>query len=201
MLTPKMRNTLESVFRGRAFDRYGSYEFDIIAGECPDGSMHANDDNLLTELVESPEDLSARVVGTDLNNYAMPMLRYDLNDFAAWGGPTCSCGRGLSVLSRLEGRVSDIFVSRDGRHVNGLSTGIYIEDISAIRKFQLIQKEHELFHLYCVVDQPLKEDDFRSFRGKLKEFFGPQTVLTWEVVKEIRRTEGGKYKFYISELA
>jgi phenylacetate-CoA ligase len=41
-----------------------------------------------------------RVVVTPLNNFAMPLIRYELGDTAEVGAP-CACGRGLPVLTRI----------------------------------------------------------------------------------------------------
>ena len=41
---------------------------------------------------------SGRVMATDLNSFAMPLVRYDINDYVVLGGP-CSCGRGLAVIN------------------------------------------------------------------------------------------------------
>jgi phenylacetate-coenzyme A ligase PaaK-like adenylate-forming protein len=46
---------------------------------------------------------TGRVVATSLNNFAMPLIRYETGDTAEVGAP-CPCGRGLPVLTRIMGR-------------------------------------------------------------------------------------------------
>jgi len=199
-LSPAVRTTLERVFQGTVFNRYGSTEVEIIASECPHHSMHTNDDNLLIELVDTPDGDLAKVVITDLHNYAMPLIRYDLNDYARWADRPCACGRGLAVFSRLDGRTSDLFKTKDNRLVTGLSLGPDVEKIIGVQLFQLIQKEHTAFHLFCVADRALNPGDLEGFHARLKKSFGPETLFTWEIVEEIPRTAGGKHKFYLSEV-
>ena len=46
---------------------------------------------------------TGRVVLTDLHNFTMPLIRYEIGDYAEVG-PPCACGRGLPVLARILGR-------------------------------------------------------------------------------------------------
>ena len=49
-----------------------------------------------------PEE-AGRVVVSDLHNFAMPLIRYEIGDYAA-PGEACPYGRGLPVLRRVLGR-------------------------------------------------------------------------------------------------
>ena len=53
------------------------------------------------------------MVITGLRNYAMPLIRYQVDDYAELG-EACDCGRGLPVLKRILGRVQDIWVLPTG---------------------------------------------------------------------------------------
>ena len=46
---------------------------------------------------------TGRVVLTDLHNFATPLIRYEIGDYAEAAGP-CPCGRGLPVATRLRGQ-------------------------------------------------------------------------------------------------
>lgn len=56
---------------------------------------------------------AGRVVITGLRNYAMPLIRYQVDDYAELD-EACDCGRGLPVLKRILGRVKDIWVLPTG---------------------------------------------------------------------------------------
>src|SRR6202012_3802852 len=55
-----------------------------------------------------------RLVLTDLCNFGMPMIRYEINDYAEVGA-LCDCGRGLPVLTRIMGRRRNMALDPDGR--------------------------------------------------------------------------------------
>jgi phenylacetate-CoA ligase len=54
-----------------------------------------------------------RVVATPLHNVAMPLLRYELDDYAEVG-QACACGRGLPVIRRILGRRQNMLRLPDG---------------------------------------------------------------------------------------
>jgi phenylacetate-CoA ligase len=63
------------------------------------------------------------VVVTTLHNFATPLIRYDIGDYAAIGEP-CTCGRGLPVLTRILGRVRNMLaLPNDEPHYADLNSG------------------------------------------------------------------------------
>jgi hypothetical protein len=67
--------------------------------------MHVCAESFFVELLDeagepAPQGELGRVVLTSLHNFAMPLIRYDIGDLAAFG-PACSCGRGLPALLRF----------------------------------------------------------------------------------------------------
>lgn len=82
---------------------YSAAETGYMALQCPDHPHHhVLAENCLLELLDEAGQPAAagRVVVTPLHNFAMPLLRYDLGDRAAFG-PPCACGRTLPVLTRI----------------------------------------------------------------------------------------------------
>ncbi|MFQ5910686.1 MAG: hypothetical protein ACE5IJ_08225, partial [Thermoplasmata archaeon] len=60
-------------------------------------------------------DEPAEMVVTDLSNRAMPLIRYQLKDVGVPSCEPCPCGRGLPLLSFVEGRTDDLVVLPTGR--------------------------------------------------------------------------------------
>ena len=63
----------------------------------------------------------SRVVISTLHNFAMPLLRYDIGDFAEVGDD-CPCGRRLPVLKRILGRQRNLLCLPSGQRrcaING----------------------------------------------------------------------------------
>ena len=88
---------------------YTCQEAGYLALQCPDyPHFHVQSENVLLEVVDDvgqpcgPGEVG-RVLITSLNNFATPLIRYELGDYAEVGAP-CPCGRGLPVLKRIMGR-------------------------------------------------------------------------------------------------
>ena len=80
-------------------DVYSSEEAGYIASQCERGRYHVQAEGVLVEIVDDAghacaAGVSGRVLVTTLQNFAMPLIRYDIGDYAAFGEP-CPCGRGL----------------------------------------------------------------------------------------------------------
>ena len=56
------------------------------------------------------------MVITDLHNFAMPLIRYEIGDYAE-AGDLCPCGRGLPVITRIVGRVHNMLTLPSGEQV------------------------------------------------------------------------------------
>ncbi len=122
-LDEKTRRLLERAFAAKVFDFYGLTEMGLVAWECPaHAGYHVSDDSIIVEYLPlSGAEGSSRPAGphrmvmTNLNLYSMPLIRYDSGDVGV-AQPTerCRCGRGLSRLDRVEGRVVDTIKLRSG---------------------------------------------------------------------------------------
>lgn len=90
-------------------DSYSSEEGGYLAIQCPDHDVyHVQSENVLLEIVGddgrpcAPGEVG-RVLVTSLHNFATPLVRYELGDYAE-AGAACACGRGLPVITRIPGR-------------------------------------------------------------------------------------------------
>lgn len=129
MSTEQERAALARGLGLRVVNEYGCSEVDIIAFECEQGNMHLQSENVLLQVNPGSglSDREGQAVVTDLNNLAMPLVRYTLGDWVALGGNSCACGRGLPLLSRVEGRSRDRFIQTvdgSGIHITEVVAGI-----------------------------------------------------------------------------
>ena len=114
-LAPQARNFIENVFSTKVTDVYDSWEFGRIAWECKahDG-LHISSDSFILEIIKDNKPIKngqiGNVVITDLNNYAMPFIRYDMGDLAVKVSRKCRCGVNFPLLSKIVGRKDDYLV-------------------------------------------------------------------------------------------
>ena len=108
-LSQEVRDACREQWGVPVTDTYSSQELGYLAIQCPTAERyHVMSELFLVEILDEEgrpcgAGETGRVVATDLHNYGMPLLRYDLGDYAQVGEP-CPCGRGLPVLDRVVGR-------------------------------------------------------------------------------------------------
>jgi phenylacetate-CoA ligase len=133
-----------SVLGARVTDTYSSQEVGAIAIQCPEsGLYHLQAESLIVEVLRDDGHACAageigRVVVTDLHNFATPLLRYDLGDYAEVAG-ACSCGRGLPTLRRIIGRERNLVRLPTGQRFWPFVGYPRFAEVAKVLQYQVIQ--------------------------------------------------------------
>lgn len=118
MLFDNQKALIEEAFQTKVVNEYGCTETGIIAMKCPKGKMHIMADNLLVEVVKDGRPAldgeEGELLITELYGLLAPLIRYRVGDRGVISRTPCSCGRGLPVLERLTGRVTDVILCQNG---------------------------------------------------------------------------------------
>ena len=206
-LYPKMKELIESVFKTKVYNRYGSRESNAIACSCEkDEGLHLNVLHNYIEILNNKfEPCKAGEVGnvyvTTLSNYVMPLIRYNIGDLAVPAeNEQCSCGRGLPLIKKVVGRSSSMIRTEKGIFDGtALTTCFYF--FNSIKKYQLIQKKTDYIIIKVVIDnKDLWNNNKIELDSKLKRILGEDVKIDFEAVKEIKPTKSGKYLYIISEV-
>ena len=153
---PFQREVMERVFGCPVFNTYGSREFMLIASECEKHEgLHVNVENLIVEIVKEDgtyarEGETGRIIITDLHNYGMPFIRYEIGDLAVFTERRCSCGRGLPIIEDVVGRSLDMIKTPEGKIVPGEFFPHLMKEFKEILKFQVIQETLENLRIRMV---------------------------------------------------
>ncbi len=198
---------IEEVFQCNVTNRYGCEEVSLIACQCErHAGLHVNADGLYVEILRpdgSPCEPGkpGRVVVTDLLNHAMPILRYEVGDMACWAGRDCSCGRGLPLLEKIEGRVADYVVTPNGEWVSGISlTDHFNTRIPGVIQMQIVQEALDQFTFRIVRGADFGPQSQERICALVAEHFGPEAVYECKFVDHIPQEPSGKYRFCISKV-
>lgn len=193
-----VRDRVQKLLGLKIEDNYSSSEVGCIAIQCPEsGLYHIMAENLIVEILDKdgndckPGEIG-RVVVTDLHNYAAPVIRYDLGDYAEVG-EQCTCGRHLPTLKRIIGRERGLFVKADGSKF--WPRGGYRNITSfKVRQFQMIQHALDDIEYRMVTDEPLTpEQEKEAIESIEKVFEMPGTVRIVRYENEIPLING-KYE-------
>ena len=203
------RKTIEEAFGVKVLNSYRTREAGSIAQECEkqDG-MHINSDGLYIELVDDEEDPSTgqsvgKIVITDLWNYGMPLIRYDIGDYGSFLQGQCTCGRVLPRLGHIAGRVADTLVTPTNRRVSAMSLVLYLVDEAPglVGQVQVVQDAIDHLIIRTTKDPPVTEEIKKYQLNSIHTLFGEEMRVTFEEVDRIDREPTGKYRFVISRLS
>lgn len=204
-LTGNMREATREILKVEIADTYSSQELGIIAMQCPEsGLYHAMAESHIIEVLDEhghpclPGQVG-RVVITDLHNFATPLIRYQIGDYAE-AGPACTCGRGLPTLKRIAGRERNMLLLPEGRrHWPLVGFGQY-RDIAPIRQYQLIQRNLETIEIRLVADNPLSAGQEARLGELVRASLGFAFQLQFVYFPdEIPRSSSGKFEEFICE--
>jgi phenylacetate-CoA ligase len=187
-------------------DGYGSREGGFISHECPGGSMHVIDQNVIVEYLRGDKPVGpgedGEIVLTHLDNWAMPFIRYRTGDVAQFDTRTCQCERNLSTMKKLQGRTTDFIVSPDGRWQHGLSLIYVIRDIPGVADFKIIQEAVDEIKVLLKIHETLFPEEGKSqIVEGFKKRMGQMVNVDIEMVDEIKKDASGKYRYVASKVA
>ena len=201
MLHPHYRALAEDVFRTKVYNRYGGREVGLIAMECKEGRMHINCRDIYLE-IDSPNPYTqpGEILITQLNNYAMPFIRYRIGDIGILSDELCLCGNQLPILDDLLGRTTATFRTRTGTLVHGGYFTQKFYGVDGVSQFQIIQESLKHCVLKLVINERWTEAARRYLVQSIQRGLGGDVIVTVEFVEEIPLPTSGKREFTISKL-
>jgi len=206
VLSEEKRRVIEKAFGCPVFNFYGSREINNVAAECPaQNGLHANALARYIEIVDDagnpvPPGVPGRILLTDLTNYYMPFLRYEIEDIGSWKRQPCSCGRQFPLLERVWGRSSDFIVTPEGKLIHSVFFTHLFYDMPEVVLFQVNQKDLQDIRVYLVLRPGVKEYPQGLLRERLRQAFGPAVAFNIQVVPKIERPPSGKHRFTVSSV-
>jgi phenylacetate-CoA ligase len=203
VVTPQTRAVCREVWGLPVVDFYSCKETNILALQCPDNEhYHVQSERVIVEILDEHDrpckpGETGRVVVTDLHNYAMPIIRYELGDFAVVGEP-CSCGRTLPVLDSILGRARNMLTRPSGERFWPRGGFSEIAEHPSIRQLQFIQHSVDVIEIKLVVSEPLDADSETRIRDIAKRNLGDEFEFRLSYVESIPRSAGGKFEDFMS---
>ncbi len=204
-LAPDVRDLCRRAWNAPLADVYSAQEVGYIALQCPRFEhYHVQAENLLVEILDAdnkPCKLGeiGRVVVTSLHNFAMPLIRYDIGDYAE-AGDVCPCGRGLPVLKHVAGRLRNMLTLPDGRQRWPSFPSHEWSRAAPVTQLQMVQKSRDLIILRVAAPRSLTTGEEAALIAALQTCLKHPFAMQIERVPEISRGPGFKFEEFISEL-
>ena len=209
-LSPESRKRIEEAFGCKVYDKYGAREFaGGLAYQCSEqNGYHIVAECGIIEIVDNegknvkPGQLGTVLI-TELNNYALPLIRYKLGDFAMAMDPniTCKCGRGLPLMGNIDGRIQATILGTKKQMVPGsFFARLFANYDYAIRQFQVVQSEFGKITVRIVKAHRYDKSVLDTVLGEIRKHLGEDIVVNIEFVDIIPLGRTGKRHHSISQL-
>jgi phenylacetate-CoA ligase len=206
-LSLSIRTDAQAAFKAKVTDCYSSQELGYMALQCPEsGLYHTMAEGILAEVLNDSGEPCAegeigRVTVTDLHNFATPLVRYDIGDFAEVG-PRCPCGRGFPTWTRIVGRERNLVLMPDGSRHWPVTGFIRCRDVAPILQYQLVQRSRDAIDARLVVERTLSIAEEDHLRELFHSCIGyPFRLQLSYVDGRIPHGPSGKFDEFVCEVA
>ncbi len=204
------RKRIEEAFGCKVYDKYGAREFaGGLAYQCSEqDGYHVVAECAIIEILDKegrqvkPGEVG-EVVITELNNYALPLIRYKLGDFAVAvdGAKQCKCGRGLPLMGNVEGRIQATILGTKKQMIPGTFFARLFSNYDyAIRQFQVVQSEFGRITVKIVKANRYDEQVLKNVLMEIKKHLGDDINVDVEFVEVIPLGRTGKRHHSVSHL-
>jgi phenylacetate-CoA ligase len=191
LLTKEVRTFMRDVFGCDIYEEYGSAEFIHLAFECPHDGYHISSDSVVLEFLKDGQEVSPGEEGTvhvtSLVNYAMPFIRYNLNDIAVPYEGVCACGRGLPLMKLVVGKDEDFFVLPSGKRVGPRLVMPLFEMAHGIKEFRMIQEKKDVITVDMVPGSTFTEKERDNLKQALLTVMGEPVEIVFNSCDTIPR--------------
>lgn len=138
---------------------------------------------------------------SNLTNRATVLLNYRLGDIVTLGESSCSCGRSLPTIERIDGRSDDLITLAGGDPLHALAVLEKLQGVAGVVQVQVVQETLGRFLIRAIgTSISARESAAAELVANLRSVVGHAEVsVDW--VEDLPRSSGGKVKAVISNCA
>lgn len=205
MPPPDLPGLARSAWGASFVSTYSSMELGPMASRCPEHDHYLVHAPVvyLEVLREDGEPCRpgeiGRVVATSLHNLAMPLIRYELGDYAEVGA-RCPARPGWPALNRIAGRYRNMLRDPDGRVSWPSFPGELWLDVAPIRRLRLVQTALSRIEVEYVMERDLSSAEMARLRDALVERLRYPFDIGFARHERLERAPGEKFEDFVSRV-
>jgi phenylacetate-CoA ligase len=197
------RDYLQKIFDCKVYDNYSLWEQVSIISECEFQVKHHQMEYSILEILNESNlpvenDELGEITGTNLVNLSMPLIRYKTRDLAVRSGRLCKCGRAHDVIDKIDGRIEDIIITPDGRHVGRMDAAF--KYIKGIDYAQIIQNKIEKINVLLVKNNHFTDAELTILEKHIRDRVGENIKVDFQFTDKIKPGGNGKLRFVINNM-
>jgi len=201
LILPEWEEIIRKVFRCAVLPYYGCGEVNSLGYYAlGTNAYRISEEHALIEVLEN--DGLTRLAGegrfliTDLDNYAMPIIRYANGDAGKISGP--AGGSPFARIARLDGRYNSFLMTDRGDLISGAIGPHVFRHLASVRSYRIIQEEPLRLEIKVVANSDFGEEHERLIEGLFARHLGSKMKISIERVAELAAPPSGKSVFVIN---
>jgi phenylacetate-CoA ligase len=191
------RDLIEMVFNAKIFDHYGLADICVMMGECEQHKgLHNYEDYGYLELQEEGNGLE-KIVGTNLHNYAMPLIRYDTGDSAIINNKhICPCCRNFPLIKKIAGRKDSCIRTSSGQEIPLVNFYTMFDNFMEIDKWQIVQENQNKIK-FIISSINFSDERLKSLNNEITKRLPKEIIFKVEHNDNFVKTGEGKQPPFI----
>ena len=207
LLTEQNRKLLAKSFGLPIINEYGASEIGLVGFDHPSGDMIFSDETLVADSVSIDSNNYDNLIITNLNNMAMPFIKYNIGDLATIiHNPKKNKNK---IILNIIGRQNDMIHLPNGDKLPGFSIVkpfdyFLFENthkfLKKIKEFIFRQNKDKEIILDLVIKGELDKNEVEIIRRFLLFELRNKINVRINIVDKIEKHKSGKLKQFISEI-
>ena len=153
VLSDNDRNIIESVFDCKISNHYGLAEQIVMFGDCEKHThLHNYFEYGYVELLDTDRPNIKKVIGTNLHNKTMPIIRYDSGDLAIVDDSKCKCSRNGITIKNIIGRHDQLIRTPNGYDIPSVNFYTMFEHYLEIDQWQITYDDENINFNYLSLE-------------------------------------------------
>ena len=202
LILPEWENVIREVFKCKVLPYYGCGEVNSLGFYTLDSNAYLiPEEHAIIEIMQNDSSVQlsgeGRFIITDLDNYAMPIIRYINGD----AGKISSCSdryHPFSQIERLDGRYNSFLMADTGDLISGVIGTHIFRHLLSVQNYRIIQEEPLRLVIKIVPKSNFSNEDQRLIMNLFAKHLGNRMRITIEKVPSIPTPTSGKSMFVIN---
>lgn len=200
-LYPSIKEQAEACFHAPVIDWYGQNEKVATAFQCSLArGYHIQMEQAIVEFMPCGGE-ECEIVGTSIQSFGMPFIRYRTADLGVMCSEPCPCGRKHPVITRITGREGEFIVTPERNIIAPVAMDYAFYHLDEIKEGQIVQEDIRTLTIKVVPWENISDSTKGRLLTEIKSYLrSPTMKVNIEEVEEIPRTRVGKRPFIISRI-
>jgi len=195
ILTDVYRETIKNAFNCKIVDCYGAHDGGITAFAHEKNNFEVGYNTIIRiNRAKEGTSLKGPILLTDLLNYAMPLINYQIGDQVKikenhnkYNG---------QLIEKVYGRTSDILILENGNILTGPAFSVLFKDLP-VKAYRIVKNGKNTLLCTVVRRSEYENKDERTIIATLKKHAGNDAIVSIEYVEKIELSGSGKSKYFL----